>query len=264
MRMLKRNTDPKTGKHTLCKPAQAKGTRTFHKSYFVWEFTGKMPNANPAASILCEPAHSKCTWAFDKRHFVQQFTGKMPNANPRASILCEPARSQCTWTFHKKHFVRKFTRKMPDANPAASILCEPAQSKCTWTFHKKHFVRKFTGKMPDASDTTSIEHRPLTVTVRTLSVATLFGEKHVWPWCRVCKSKRKPRHADFMGLGLSCARIFGSAAHAQQTPHSCSDLHPRQVRAWVGWGGMTKDFQTRTEGTSPEAAPKTSRAHAQH
>ena len=28
-------------------------------------------------------------------------------------------------------------------------------------------MRKFTGKMPDASDTTSIEHRPLTVTVKT-------------------------------------------------------------------------------------------------
>ena len=33
--------------------------------------------------------------------------------------------------------------------------------------HKTHFVRKFTGKIPDASDTTSIEHRALTVTVRT-------------------------------------------------------------------------------------------------
>ena len=50
---------------------------------------------------------------------------------------------------------------------AASILCEPAQSKCTWTCHKRHFVQKITGKGPDASDTTSIEHRSLTVTVRT-------------------------------------------------------------------------------------------------
>jgi len=29
------------------------------------------------------------------------------------------------------------------------------------------FVPQFRGKMPNASDTTSIEHRPLTVTVRT-------------------------------------------------------------------------------------------------
>ena len=40
------------------------------------------------------------------------------------------------------------------------------------------FCTEFRGKMPDAPDTTAIEHRALTVTVRTtLSVATLFGEK---------------------------------------------------------------------------------------
>ena len=50
------------------------------------------------------------------------------------------------------------------------------------------FCTEFRGKMPDAPDTTAIEHRALTVTVRTpLSVATLFGEKKVchkgicWP-----------------------------------------------------------------------------------
>ena len=63
--------------------------------------------------------------------------------------------------------MQKFTGKMANANPGSSILCEPEQSKCTWTCHNRNFVRKFTRKMPDASDTTSIEHRPLTVTVRT-------------------------------------------------------------------------------------------------
>ena len=33
--MLRRKTDHKTGKHTLCEPAQSKCTRTFHKSHFV-------------------------------------------------------------------------------------------------------------------------------------------------------------------------------------------------------------------------------------
>ena len=47
------------------------------------------------------------------------------------------------------------------------MMCEPSQSKCTRTFHKSHLVWKFTGKMPNATDTTSIEHRALTVTVRT-------------------------------------------------------------------------------------------------
>ena len=33
--MLGRKTDPKTGKHTSCKPAQSKCTWTFHKSHSV-------------------------------------------------------------------------------------------------------------------------------------------------------------------------------------------------------------------------------------
>ena len=32
---LRRKTDPKTGKHTLCEPAQAKCTWTLEKSHFV-------------------------------------------------------------------------------------------------------------------------------------------------------------------------------------------------------------------------------------
>ena len=126
-----------------------------------------MLEANPTESILCEPAQSKCTWTCHKRHFVRKFTLKMPDANPAASMLREPAQSKFTWTCHKRHFVRTCSGKMPDANPGACILCEPAQSKCTWTCHKKHFVQKLTGKMLNAPCTTSIEHRALTVTVRT-------------------------------------------------------------------------------------------------
>ena len=40
-------------------------------------------------------------------------------------------------------------------------MCEPAQPKCD------DFVRKLTGKMSGATDTTSIEHRALTLSVRT-------------------------------------------------------------------------------------------------
>jgi len=110
--------------------------------------------------------------------FVDDDVDDADDDDAAASILCEPAQSKCTWTCHKRHFVREFTRKMPYAYPATSVLCEPAQSKCTWTCHKSQFVEKFTGKMPDASDTTSIEHRPLTVTVRTPQCATLFGKKN--------------------------------------------------------------------------------------
>ena len=34
-RMLRRKTDPKTGKHTVCEPSQSKCTQTFHKSHCV-------------------------------------------------------------------------------------------------------------------------------------------------------------------------------------------------------------------------------------
>ena len=174
----------------------------------------------------------KCPCAFRLRRLAQ-------NACRRISV---------------RHVPCKFLQEMPLVTcPCALRPRRLAQNACpgisVW-----HFPCKLLHKMP-------LVKCPCAFWVRRLAQN---AEKHVWPWCRVCKSKRKPRHADFMGLGLSCARIFGSAAHAQQTPHSCSDLHPRQVRGWVGWGGMTKDFQTRTEGTSSEAAPKTSRAHEQH
>ena len=54
MRAQRRKTDPKTGKRTLCEPAQWKRTRTCHKSNFVWKFTGEMPDPKPARGILCE------------------------------------------------------------------------------------------------------------------------------------------------------------------------------------------------------------------
>ena len=34
-----------------------------------------------------------------------EFTGKMPDASPGASVLCEPPQSKYTRTFHKSHVV---------------------------------------------------------------------------------------------------------------------------------------------------------------
>ena len=58
MWMLRRKTDPKTRKHTLCEPAQSKCTWTFDKSHFVRKFTRKMPYAIPATS-LCASLRSR-------------------------------------------------------------------------------------------------------------------------------------------------------------------------------------------------------------
>jgi hypothetical protein len=44
---------------------QSKCRRTFHKSHFVREFTGKMPQTKTGDHTLCEPAQSKCTRTFD-------------------------------------------------------------------------------------------------------------------------------------------------------------------------------------------------------
>ena len=84
--MLRRKTDPKTGKHILCEPAESQCTWTPHNRHFARKFIGKMPDANPAASILCELAQSTCTWACHKRHVAQKFTGKMQNAPDTTSI----------------------------------------------------------------------------------------------------------------------------------------------------------------------------------
>ena len=134
-------------------------------------------------TCACEPAQSKRAWTFHKSHFFTRailysnLQGKCRTQSPRP-VLCEPAQSKCTWAFHKSHFVQKFTGKMPDVSPAANVLREPAQSTCTWTCHKRHFVGKFTVKMPNESDTTSIEHRPLTITVRTPQCGhTVWGKK---------------------------------------------------------------------------------------
>ena len=81
-------------------------------------------------------------------------------------------------------------RKNAGPRSRARHLCETAQSKRTWTFHKSHFVCKVTRKMLDPDGTTSIEHRALTLTVRTPSV---------WPHC-LGKKSRNTKKQNIMGL----------------------------------------------------------------
>ena len=86
MMMLRRKSDPKTGKHTLPEPALSKCTRTGYKSHFV-EIYKKMPDPNPGDIVLCQPAQSKCTWTFHKSHFVPKFTGNWPDPNPATRFV---------------------------------------------------------------------------------------------------------------------------------------------------------------------------------
>jgi hypothetical protein len=69
--MLRRKTDPKTGKHTLCEPAQAKHLSSFHKSHLIRKCRkNAAPQIEPGTQthILCEPAQSKCMSTCHKRH----------------------------------------------------------------------------------------------------------------------------------------------------------------------------------------------------
>ena len=99
---------------------------TFHKSYFIRTFAGKMPRPRSGTRTLCEPARSKCWSTFHKSHFIRKFTGKMPRPRSGTRTLCEPARSKCWSTFHKSHFIRKFTGKMPRPRSGTRTLCELA------------------------------------------------------------------------------------------------------------------------------------------
>ena len=146
-----------------------------------WSWGGKCLGGRPiprpgrtlCVSLGSRNAHRHCT----RDILCGKLQGKCQMLIPGPAFgasLCNRNDSKCRWTCHKRHFAQKFTGKMQNANPGASILCELVQSKCTWTCHKRRFVRKFRGKMPDASNITSIEHRALTVTVRTPSV---------WPHC---------------------------------------------------------------------------------
>ena len=59
--MLRSKTDPKTGKHTVCEPAQSKCTRTFHRSHLYGNLRGKWLRTPPrpafCASLRSRTAH---------------------------------------------------------------------------------------------------------------------------------------------------------------------------------------------------------------
>ena len=72
-----------------CEPGASLRNRNAHghatRAMLYWNL-GKMPHPRTATPVLCEPAQSKCTWTFHKSHFVWKFTGKMPDANDTTSI----------------------------------------------------------------------------------------------------------------------------------------------------------------------------------
>ena len=110
--IFRRKTDPKTGKHTLCEPARATCTWTFHKSHFVSTCTGKMSGDTSGDIVLCESTQSKCTWTFHKSHFVWKCTGKWLGT-PLGTSFCASLRGRNA----HGHFTR-------------AILCGNLRGKC--------------------------------------------------------------------------------------------------------------------------------------
>ena len=54
-RMLRRNTGPKTEKHTSCEPAQSKCMSAFHNSHFIRKCLEKMPTPRVSTLIKHRP-----------------------------------------------------------------------------------------------------------------------------------------------------------------------------------------------------------------
>ena len=50
------------------------------------EFRGKIAGDTSKNIVLCKPAQSKCTWTFHKTNFVWKFTGEMPYATAGDTI----------------------------------------------------------------------------------------------------------------------------------------------------------------------------------
>ena len=103
--MLKRKTDPKTVKHTLCEPAQSKCTRTCQKRHFAQKFAGPISRGQRFVRACAVEMHMDMS---EEAFCVEIYRGKFRTRIP-ASVLCELAQSKCTWTCHKRHFERKFT-----------------------------------------------------------------------------------------------------------------------------------------------------------
>ena len=97
--------------------------------------------------VLCEPAQSKCTWTFHKSHFVWKFTGKVPNANPATpfcanlrsrnahghftrAILCGNLQEKCRTLIPRHPFCASLRSRNAHGHFTRAILCGNLQEKC--------------------------------------------------------------------------------------------------------------------------------------
>ena len=145
-----------------------------------------------------------------RRNAHGHFTRAILRENAGRSFCASLRKPNAHGHFYKSHFVWRIYRENAGCSFCASLRRPNAHGH----FYKSHFVWKFTGKMPHAPAITSIKHRALTLTVRTLSVATLFGEYNAIP-----KSIRRISHSNdstvsSCGLASSPAGAGGAGGGA--------------------------------------------------
>ena len=104
MRAERRKTDPKTGKHTVCEPAQSKHTWTCHKSHFVLKFTGKMPGPNPARAILCGNLQERCRTPIPQHQFRASLRSRNAQGHFTRTILCGNFKVNCRTQIPQRTF----------------------------------------------------------------------------------------------------------------------------------------------------------------
>ena len=74
------------------------GAWTCHKTPFMREFPGKMPQTKAAITV------PTCTWTCHKSWFMRAFSTKMSLTKAWRPFLCELAQAKCMWTCQKSRF----------------------------------------------------------------------------------------------------------------------------------------------------------------
>ena len=148
IRAQRRKTDPKTGKDTLCEPAQSKRTWTCHKSTqepFCVEIYRKK-----AGPILCGNLQEKGWTPILGIAFCASLRSRNAHGHFTRAILCGNLEEKWRTPFLRMACCASLRRRNTQGNFTRAIFCSSLQEK-----------------MPHTTLPTSIEHRALTGTVKT-------------------------------------------------------------------------------------------------
>ena len=109
--MLRRRTDPKTGTHTLCEPAQSKYARG--------NLEEKCPSPEPRRRLYASLRSRNAGGHFTRATLCGNLQEKCPGPEPRRRLCASPRAVQMQlWAFHKSHFAWKFIGKTPGPRSA--------------------------------------------------------------------------------------------------------------------------------------------------